>query len=61
MNINKLFTSPLRMRESCALVIDIHYGGRWEFSGNIAMDIRDEYIGFSVGKAGQNPIRYVNI
>jgi uncharacterized protein len=35
--------------------------GRWEFSGSIANDIRDEYVGFSVGKAGQNPIRYVNI
>jgi len=35
--------------------------GRWEFSGSIANDIRDEYIDFSVGKAGQNPIRYVNI
>lgn len=35
--------------------------GRWEFSGSIAKDIRDEYIGFSVGKAGQNPIRYANI
>ncbi|TRZ49416.1 hypothetical protein D4S03_08340 [bacterium] len=35
--------------------------GRWEFSGSIAMDVRDEYIGFSVGKAGQNPIRYVNV
>jgi hypothetical protein len=35
--------------------------GRWEFSGSIAHDIRDEYVGFSVGKAGQNPIRYVNI
>ena len=35
--------------------------GRWEFSGGIANDIRDEYIGFSVGKAGQNPIRYANI
>ncbi len=35
--------------------------GRWEFSGSMAKDIRDEYIGFSVGKAGQNPIRYVNI
>jgi len=35
--------------------------GRWEFSGSIAKDIREEYIGFSVGKAGQNPIRYVNI
>jgi uncharacterized protein len=35
--------------------------GRWEFSGSIAKDIRDEYVGYSVGKAGQNPIRYVNI
>jgi hypothetical protein len=35
--------------------------GRWEFSGSIAKDIREEYIGFSVGKAGQNPIRYVNV
>jgi uncharacterized protein len=35
--------------------------GRWEFSGSIADDIRDEYIGFSVGKAGQNPIRKANI
>jgi hypothetical protein len=34
--------------------------GRWEFSGSIARDIRDEYVDFSVGKAGQNPIRYVN-
>jgi uncharacterized protein len=35
--------------------------GRWEFSGSAAKDIREEYIGFSVGKAGQNPIRYVNV
>ena len=35
--------------------------GRWEFSGSIAQDIRDEYVDFSVGKAGQNPIRYVNV
>ena len=34
---------------------------RWEFVGTIADDIRDEYIGFSVGKGGQNPIRYLNI
>jgi uncharacterized protein len=40
---------------------DFKTSGRWEFSGSIAKDIRDEYIGFSVGKAGQNPIRYVNI
>ena len=32
---------------------------RWEFSGHVAQEIRDEYVGFSVGKGGQNPIRYV--
>jgi hypothetical protein len=37
------------------------YSGRWEFSGVIAKDIRDDYIGFSVGAGGQNPIRYKNI
>ena len=35
--------------------------GRWEFSGSVAKEIRDQYVDFSVGKAGQNPIRYVNI
>jgi uncharacterized protein len=40
---------------------DFKTSGRWEFSGSIAKDIREEYIGFSVGKAGQNPIRYANI
>jgi len=35
--------------------------GRWEFEGSIASDIRDEYIGNSVGFGGQNPIRYKNI
>jgi hypothetical protein len=35
--------------------------GRWEFSGEVAQDIRDLYVGRSVGKAGQNPIRYVNV
>jgi uncharacterized protein len=35
---------------------------RWEFEGSIAYDIRDEYIGFSVGKGSQNPVRYrINI
>ena len=34
---------------------------RWEFSGHVAHGIRDEYVGFSVGKGGQNPIRYVNV
>lgn len=35
--------------------------GRWEFEGSIATDIRDQYIGNSVGLGGQNPIRYKNI
>ncbi len=35
--------------------------GRWEFSGKVATEIRDIYVGNSVGKSGQNPIRYVNI
>ena len=34
--------------------------GRWEFSGEVAQDIRNEYVGFSVGKSGQNPIRYAD-
>ncbi|MFC2053161.1 hypothetical protein ACFLV7_02520 [Chloroflexota bacterium] len=35
--------------------------GRWEFSGDVAHEISNEYVGFSVGKGGQNPIRYVNL
>jgi hypothetical protein len=35
--------------------------GRWEFSGHVAQEIRDEYVGFSVGKRWQNPIRYENV
>jgi hypothetical protein len=35
---------------------------RWEFDGTVADDnIRNKYIGISVGKGGQNPIRYVNV
>ncbi len=34
---------------------------RWEFEGSIANDIRDKYIGKSVGKGSQNPIRYKNL
>lgn len=34
---------------------------RWEFEGDIAEDVRENYVGRSVGKGGQNPIRYVNI
>lgn len=33
--------------------------GRWEFDGSVAEGIRNEYVGFSVGRGGQNPIRYV--
>jgi hypothetical protein len=36
-------------------------GRRWEFEGEIAGDVRDQYIDRSVGKGGQNPIRYVNV
>jgi hypothetical protein len=36
-------------------------GRRWEFEGEIAVDVRDQYINRSVGKGGQNPIRYVNV
>ena len=40
----------------------LKYPERWEFEGSIAHDIRDEYVGFSVGKSSnQNPIRYKNI
>ena len=35
--------------------------GRWEFEGEIAIDVRAEYVGKSVGKGGQNPIRYCNV
>ena len=35
--------------------------GRWEFTGHVAEDVRDSYVGHSVGKGGQNPIRYVNL
>ena len=36
--------------------------GRWEFSGQVAEPaIREKYVGFSVGKSGQNPIRYMNV
>ena len=36
-------------------------GHRWEFEGEVAVDVRDEYVDRSVGKGGQNPIRYVNV
>lgn len=34
--------------------------GRWEFIGEVACDVRGEYIDFSIGKGTQNPIRYFN-
>jgi hypothetical protein len=34
--------------------------GRWEFEGHVAHDVRDQYVNHSVGKGGQNPVRYVN-
>lgn len=40
---------------------DVQKEERWEFDGEVAYDIRDEYVGYFVGKGGQNPIRYVNI
>ena len=49
-------TLEYKTRDSAALKQE----GRWEFSGKVAEDIRGEYVGFSAGKAGQNPIRYVN-
>ncbi len=36
-------------------------GDRWDIDGDLAVDVRDAYVGFSVGKGGQNPIRYVNL
>lgn len=35
--------------------------GRWEFDGEIAYDIRDQYIGRYVEKKGQGPFEYKNI
>jgi hypothetical protein len=40
---------------------DVNIMGRWEFDGIVATDIRDEYVGNSVGMGGQNPIRYKNV
>lgn len=39
---------------------DFKSSGRWEFEGIVATDIRNEYVGNSVGMGGQNPIRYKN-
>ena len=40
---------------------DFRNKGRWEFSGDVAHEVCKEYVGFSVGKGSQNPIRYVNV
>jgi len=40
---------------------DVNTSGRWEFEGIVATDIRDDYVGNSVGMGGQNPIRYQNV
>lgn len=34
--------------------------GRWEFDGEVAVSIRNKYLGNNVGMSGQNPIRYMN-
>ena len=39
---------------------DFKNSGRWEFDGEVAEDLRGQYLHKSVGKSGQNPIRYVN-
>ena len=49
-------TLPYRTRD----VAPYRGSGRWEFEGHVASDVRDRYVGYSVGKGGQNPIRYVN-
>ncbi len=50
-------TLPYRTRDPEGFI----GSGRWEFEGSVASDISGEYVGFSVGLGGQNPIRYVNI
>jgi hypothetical protein len=52
-------TLPYRFRD--AIAEDFKGSGRWEFEGHVASDVRDEYVGTSVGPGGQNPIRYVNV
>jgi hypothetical protein len=48
-------TLEYKTRESSSFKLS----GRWEFKGKIAADdIRNLYVGFSVGRGGQNPIRY---
>ena len=49
-------TLPYRFRSA----EEVNRPGRSEFEGEVAADIRDEYVGNRVGKGGQNPIRYRN-
>ena len=35
--------------------------GRWEFTGEVAADMRGKYVGRFVDKGGQNPIHYANV
>lgn len=50
-------TLPYQTREDIDARRD---SGRWEFEGEVAEEsVRKRYVGFSVGKGGQNPIRYV--
>lgn len=39
---------------------DVKSSGRWEFDGEVAEDLREQYLHKSVGKSGQNPVRYIN-
>jgi hypothetical protein len=50
-------TLPYRFRSQ----EEVTRAGRWEFAGEVATDVRDDYVGHFVGKGGQNPIRYANV
>ncbi len=39
---------------------DVKSSKRWEFDGQVAEDLKKQYLHKAVGKSGQNPIRYVN-
>ncbi|MHB1357539.1 MAG: hypothetical protein ACYCZF_16340 [Anaerolineae bacterium] len=50
-------TLEYKTRDSSLFKMD----NRYEFTGEVADDIRDEYVDFYIGKSGQNPIRYMNV
>ena len=50
-------TLVYQTRDSSLFKID----GRYEFTGEVADDIRGEYFKRYVGKGGQNPVRYANV